>query len=77
MHSNALSPPRFWDHDFFKYLAKEFNIGYSTKNYKDLCPFFIDKAENNKQQMHQLMRECLQRAQEKNRPDSVIETIKP
>jgi tetratricopeptide (TPR) repeat protein len=74
---NVLSIPRFWDYDLFRYLVKEFNTGYSTNNYKDLCSFsFVGKAENNKQQMHQLMRECLQRTQEKKDSDSVKEVHK-
>ena len=69
---NVLSIPHFWDYDLFKYLVKEFNTGYSTNNYEDLCSFsFIGKLENNKQQMHQLMQDCLQRTQIKKRPDSV------
>jgi tetratricopeptide (TPR) repeat protein len=69
---NVLSIPRFWDYDLFKYLVKEFNTGYSTNNYKDLCSFsFIGKAENNKQQMHQLMQECLYRTQGQKDPDSL------
>jgi tetratricopeptide (TPR) repeat protein len=69
---NVLSIPRFWDYDLFNYLIKEFNTGYSTNNYENLCCFsFIGKAENNKQQMHQLMQDCLQRTQLKERPDSV------
>jgi tetratricopeptide (TPR) repeat protein len=69
---NVLSIPHFWDYDLFKYLIKEFSIGYSTNNYEDLCSFsFIGKLENNKQQMHQLMQDCLQRTQIKKRPDSV------
>jgi tetratricopeptide (TPR) repeat protein len=69
---NVLSIPRFWDYDLFKYLVKEFNTGYSTNNYEDLCSFsFIEKVEYNKQQMHHLMQDCLQRNQIKKKADSV------
>jgi tetratricopeptide (TPR) repeat protein len=69
---NVLSIPHFWDYDLFKYLVKEFNTGYSTTNYEDLCSFsFIGKVENNKQQMHQLMQDCIRRTQIKKRPDAV------
>lgn len=73
----ALSFSRFWDYDLFEYLVQKCSIAYSTNNYEDLCRFsFIDKAENNKLQMHQLMRECLQRVQEKKSLDSVIRNHK-
>lgn len=69
---NVLSIPRFWDYDLFRYLVKEFNTGYPTNNYDDICNLsFILKAENEKRQMHQLMQECLQRTQEKKNSDSV------
>ncbi len=69
---NVLSIPHFWDYDLFEYLVKEFNTGYPTTNYEELCSFsFISKAENNRYQMHQLMQESLQKTQEKKRPDSV------
>lgn len=69
---NVLSIPHFWDYNLFEYLVKEFNIGYPTTNYEDLCSFsFIDKIENNRYQMHQLMQESLQKTQEKIKPDSV------
>jgi len=69
---NVLSFLHFWDYDLFEYLVKEFNTGYSTNDYEDLCSFsFIDKAENNRYQMHQLMQESLQKTQEKMKPDSV------
>ena len=69
---NVLSIPHFWDYDLFEYLVKEFNTGYSTNNYEDLCSFsFISKTENRKQQMHQLMQECLQKTQENRKTDSV------
>lgn len=46
---NVLSIPRFWDYDLFRYLVKEFNTGYPTNEYEDLCNFsFILKAENEK-----------------------------
>ena len=69
---NVLSLPHFWDYDLFEYLVKEFNIRYPTNNFEDLCSFsFIGKVKNNNQQMHQLMRKCLQRTQEKKKPESV------
>src|SRR5665647_650669 len=69
---NVLSIPRFWNYDLFRYLVKEFNTGYPTSEYEDLCNFsFIVKEENKKRQMHQLMRECLQKPQEKIDSDSV------
>lgn len=69
---NVLSIPHFWDYDLFEYLVKEFNTGYPTNNYEDLCSFsFIDTSENNKYQMHQLMKESLQKKQENEKPDSV------
>jgi hypothetical protein len=68
---NVLSFPHFWDYDLFEYLVKEFNTGYPTNNYEDLCNFsFIGKAENSKYQMHQLMQESLQKTQKKKKPDS-------
>jgi len=68
---NVLSIPHFWDYDLFKYLVKEFNTGYPTYKYEDFCSFsFIGKVEN-KQKMHQLMQDCLQKTQVKKRPDSV------
>jgi len=68
----VLSIPHFWDYDLFKYLVKEFNTGYPTYNYEDFCSFsFIGKGESNKQKMHQLMQDCLQKTQVKKRPDSV------
>ena len=69
---NVLSVPRFWDYDLFKYLVTEFNTGYPTNDYEDLCSFsFIGKAENDKLQMHQLMQKCLQNTQKKKKPDAV------
>ncbi len=69
---NVLSAPRFWDYDLFKYLVTEFNTGYPTNDYEDLCRFsFIGRTENNKLQMHQLMQKCLQSTQKKKKPDSV------
>lgn len=65
-----LSIPRFWDYDLFKYLVKEFNTGYPTNNFEDLCGFsFINTSKNNKYQMHQLMQESLQKTQ---KTDSVL-----
>jgi tetratricopeptide (TPR) repeat protein len=69
---NVLLVPHFWDYDPFEYLVKEFNIGYPTNNFEDLCSFsFIGKVKNNNCQMHLLMRECLQRIQENEKPESV------
>ncbi len=69
---NVLSVSHFWDYDLFEYLIKEFNTGYPTNDYEDLCNFsFIGKAENNKYQMHQLMQESLQKTQKQRKPDSV------
>jgi tetratricopeptide (TPR) repeat protein len=69
---NVLSIPHFWDYDLFEFLVKEFNTGYPTNNYEDLCHFsFIGKVKGKKRQMHQLMQECLQKIQIKKKPDSV------
>lgn len=69
---NVLSFPHFWDYDLFRHLTKEFNTGYPTNCYDELCSFsFIGKAENNRYQMHQLMQESLQKMQAKVKPDSV------
>lgn len=71
---NVLSVPRFWDYKLFEYLVREFNTGYSTNNYEDLCSFsFISKAENKRYQMHQLMQESLQKTQN---TDSVLRILK-
>lgn len=57
---NLLSITHFWDYDLFDYLVKEFNIGYPTNNYENLCSFsVISKDENNRYKMHELMRESL------------------
>ena len=67
-----LSVPRFWDYDLFEYLVKEFNTGYPTNDYEDLCSFsFIRKATKDKYQMHQLMQESLQKIQEQRKPESI------
>ncbi len=69
---NVLSFPHFWDYDLFGHLAKEFNTGHSTNDYEEFCNFsFIDRAENNKYQMHHLMQESLQKTQKKMKPDSI------
>ena len=72
---NVLSISHFWDYNLFKCLVQEFNIGYPTTNYEDLCYFsFVVETENGRFQMHQLMRESLQKTQENKNPDSVKRT---
>ena len=57
---------------FLNIMVKEFNTGYPINNFEDLCSFsFINKAENKRYRMHQLMQESLQKTQERRRPDSI------
>ena len=72
---SVLSITHFWDYELFEYLVNKSIIVYPTANYEDLCRFsFINKEDNKKRQMHQLMQESLQKTQEKRKPDSVKRT---
>jgi len=59
--------------NFLSIIVNKSIILYPTANYEELCSFsFINKQDNKKLQMHQLMKESLQKTQEMNNPNSII-----
>ena len=67
---SVISVLRYWDNNLLEYLIKKLNTGASLIDYENLSSIsFIIRGDNNKFQMHHLMKESLKQNLEKKNPE--------